>query len=268
MIEACIISKIMCSSIAPDICSAISIMNDKCLDAAHASKHGILRFGTTARKKISDNNQRIVKFVKNDALDTGGILRFIKKNWVHLLAYAIAWGVIVTGVGLMYGFKATALPLTIGLGCGFALGTALGIGTVCLFNPKNDHEPNTAWGFLNKWFNSLDANGTRAIFVSVGVTVILAATVVFPYALGGAMGCILGNVVATKIFFNIKKTCGYQVEGNLDLGSATKTPQMLAEEQKKLADDQQDIQKKVNFMQDTINSLHRRLQELEEKKAP
>ncbi|MCH9625349.1 MAG: hypothetical protein S4CHLAM123_05200 [Chlamydiales bacterium] len=128
---------------------------------------------------------------------------FIHQNWKQLLAYLLAWTVIVVGTGLLYGFEAVALPLTIGLAFGFGLGIMSGIlmvETLKVYDPENTlNGQNTLWNLLNRGLESLDPNGTRLIMLSVAVTVILATAVVFPYATGGLLGVFIGNQIATKI---------------------------------------------------------------------
>jgi hypothetical protein len=120
---------------------------------------------------------------------------FIKNNWRPLVAYIFAWGLIITCTGLMYGFEAVALPLTIGLACGLVFGIITGILTVKVFDPSGEV---TIWNFLNQGIERLDPNGTRQIVLAVAITVLLAAAVVFPYVIGAVMGIILGNQLATK----------------------------------------------------------------------
>lgn len=185
----------------------------------------------TTHSKFQNAKEKTSHFIATDE----GIVRFIKKNWSQLITYAIAWSVIVSGVGLIYGFQATAIPLMIGLGCGVAFGMLLGILTVSVWDRSNRWDgQNTIWNFLNEKLSSLD-NGTRAIVISVCVTVVLAVTVVFPYVAGGVLGIIIGNHLTTKIGYNIKKSYySTQDFGYLDLGPNPKSPHSLEERAKKL----------------------------------
>lgn len=117
---------------------------------------------------------------------------FVRHKWDALLAYLFAWGLIVTCTGLMYGFEAVALPLTIGLSGGLAAGIISGILTVKL-NSKF-----TLWQGLNSILNPLDSN-TRQVVFSVAVTVLLAAAVVFPYVIGAGFGILIGNQLAVQV---------------------------------------------------------------------
>jgi hypothetical protein len=119
---------------------------------------------------------------------------FVKNNWKPLLAYLVAWSVIIASSGLLYGFKAVALPLTIGLGAGLGFGLIVGILTAKAFGSKE-----TLWNRLNSVIERLDPNGTRQIVLAVGVSVLLAASVVFPYVLGGLFGMFIGNQLAVKV---------------------------------------------------------------------
>lgn len=133
---------------------------------------------------------------------------YIRYNWVTILTYYLAWGVILGCTGLMYGFKAVSLPLSVGLTCGIGFGLISGTLTVLIVRAKThqkihkDQLP-SLWTYLNHWINGLDENGTRRIVLSVAVTVILAAAVVFPYVIGGLLGMIIGNHLATKIGLNV-----------------------------------------------------------------
>lgn len=119
--------------------------------------------------------------------------RFVKENWETLLAYSFAWGVIITCTGMLYGFQAVAFPLTIGLGGGLGFGLVFGL----LSGSFSDSF--TPWNYLNTAIEHLDQNGTRQIVLAVAVTVVLAASVVFPYALGGVFGLFIAWQVAFKI---------------------------------------------------------------------
>jgi hypothetical protein len=121
---------------------------------------------------------------------------FTKSNWRQLIAYILAWGVVVTCTGLMYGFQAVALPLTIGLACGLAFGVITAILILKAHDPTGN---STFWNWLNHGIENLDANGTRQIVLAVAVTVLLAASVVFPYVLGAVIGIFIGNQLASKV---------------------------------------------------------------------
>lgn len=127
---------------------------------------------------------------------------FIQKNWKRILCYLVAWSVILICSGVLYGFQAVAFPLSIGFAIGCGLGGIMGILTTTVLDPENHHNGiNTAWGFLNSGIEKLNQNGTRQIVLSISVTVLLAAAVIFPYALGGVLGFVAGDQLATKIGF-------------------------------------------------------------------
>lgn len=132
------------------------------------------------------------------ALETavGKTAAFVANNWKQLIGYIFAWGVIITCTGLLYGFQAVALPLTIGLGCGAAFGVIAGILSVNSFDPQGKY---TLWNLLNQGIDGLDQNGTRQIVLAVAVTVLLAASVVFPYVMGAVFGLFIALQVAVKI---------------------------------------------------------------------
>lgn len=142
-------------------------------------------------------------------------INFIRDSWKQLLAYIFAWGVVIACTGLMYGFHAVAFPFAIGMGCGFIFGGITGILTVTVFDDKKKKDfgienqvvsdvrnktvkINTLWDLLNHGIEQLDPNGTRQIFLAVAVTVILAASVVFPYVIGALFGIFIGNQLVTK----------------------------------------------------------------------
>ncbi len=120
---------------------------------------------------------------------------FVKTHWRELVAYAFAWGIIITCTGLMYGFEAVALPLTIGITCGLFFGVLMGVIVVKVLDPSGTKTP---WNFLNEMIEKLDANGTKQIVLAVAVTVILAAAVVFPYVIGAVLGFMVGFQFAAK----------------------------------------------------------------------
>ncbi len=206
---------------------------------SYRSRHNLVKVGDQISRNIGDlgasvasGASSIATTIKTDK----GIIRFVRANWGRLLSYTVAWGIIFAGVGLMYGFKATAIPLSIGMGCGSAFGVLLGILSVTVFDSlAKEKGNNTLWCLINKGFNSLDSNGTRAILVSVCVTVVMAASVVFPYVLGIIFGIIVGNHLATKISYNVKVSLGHKVEGHLDLGMNLKDPQVQATQLKELS---------------------------------
>jgi hypothetical protein len=152
---------------------------------------GIDEISSKITSNASHINEHIVK----------KIVRFIKDNWATLIKFSIAWGVIIAGIGLLYGFSAVAWPLAIGLSCGIGFGLLTGVITKTIIKPDTDAK--TIWEFVNSWINGLDANGHRAIVTSIIVTVVLAATVFFPIAVGSILGFVLGNHISTKIAYGL-----------------------------------------------------------------
>ncbi len=126
----------------------------------------------------------------------GKTATFVKNNWRQLVGYLLTWGVIISCTGLLYGFKAVALPLTIGLGFGAAFGLIAGLLSVNSFDPEGKY---TLWNILNQGIEGLDQNGTKQIVLAVAVTVLLAASVVFPYVMGAVFGLFIALQVAVKI---------------------------------------------------------------------
>ncbi|MCH9628149.1 MAG: hypothetical protein S4CHLAM2_18040 [Chlamydiales bacterium] len=131
---------------------------------------------------------------------TAKTVRFVRENYVQIFAYILAWGVIVACSGTLYGFEAVALPLTIGFGCGLGVGGIIGILMTTAIDPRNKWRGyNTGWDLINSGVEKLDPHGTRQIVLAISVTVLLAACVIFPYALGAVFGILVGNQVATKV---------------------------------------------------------------------
>lgn len=129
---------------------------------------------------------------------TSKVCRFIKHNWHKLLVFCVAWGIVVAGVGLMYGFKHASLPLLKGFGYGLAFGVLTGIVTVKIDKDDKYKNNNTFWSMINGAINTLDF-GTRGMVISVSGTVIAASTVIFPVAAGAAMATVIANHFTTKI---------------------------------------------------------------------
>ncbi len=150
---------------------------------------GYAIYATT--KKITDTINKDARLTK----------RFIRDNWNNLLAGILASIIVLTSNGILYGFQAVALPLTIGLGIGSGVGGIIGVLTSKIFDPDRDHDgKTTAWDLLNNnLIERLDANGMRPVMLSISITVLLAASVIYPYALGGICGFLVGNQVVTKI---------------------------------------------------------------------
>jgi len=162
---------------------------------------------------------------------------FIKNNWKPLLSYVLAWGLIVSCTGLMYGFKAVALPLTIGIGCGLAFGIITGILTVKVFDPDGKI---TLWNLLNQMIERLDPNGTRQIVLAIAVTVLLAASIVFPYVMGAVFGIMIGNQISTK------------AGSDQNLGSP---PEKDIKARENLKDNMSAMQQKIDLLQSRLESI-------------
>lgn len=186
-------------------CEAVSACGRRCYNSSYEgcvwikdqAVEGSHWVGTKAKDGYDCFVAPIARAVKSTAANTAD---YIKAHWKHLLAYIFAWGVIVVLSGSMYGFQTVALPLTIGIACGLALGILTGILTATVFDRKNERQDhNTLWGILNLGIDFLDANGTKNFLTALVVSVTIAASVIFPYAIGAVFGLFLGNYLATKI---------------------------------------------------------------------
>lgn len=124
---------------------------------------------------------------------------YVRENWKNGLIFIAAWTFIIGGTGLMYGFKAVALPLAIGVSSGIITGVFGGIIVVLSMSKDEMPEYNTIWKMINAGLNQLSPNGTRPIVISVATTVILASVVIFPLGAGFFIGILIGNHIATEI---------------------------------------------------------------------
>lgn len=167
-------------------------------------------FHTYIGKHVNEVAKRISLYLKGDK-DTN--------NVKSLFFYIAAWGAIAVGFGLLHGFQATALPLTIGMAGGCALGIVVGIITVKSvpftednikrIDPKELEEKGiqphidkySLWGLTTIWLDSLDANGTKMIIQTVLVTVLMTFTPIFPVPAGVLIGGICGNFIAIQIVY-------------------------------------------------------------------
>ncbi|MCB1084447.1 MAG: hypothetical protein KDK61_09070 [Simkania sp.] len=163
---------------------------------------------------------------------------FIQNNWRSLILFIVAGGVIIGGVGLMYGFEAVSLPLVIGFGCGLPIASLSGIIVTKWIDPEGKIENNTLWQLINAGLNKLPANGARPIVISVAVTVILAASAVFPLVMGIGFGILIGNHVATKI----------GLQQNFSSEGSQRKAQKLRDRVDHLIKEMQDIQTQLNAL--------------------
>ena len=132
---------------------------------------------------------------------------FINNNKAKIFKFLIAWAVIISFVGMLYGFSATAEPLAIGLGCGAAFGALLGI-TTSLITHKTSYnhgleknkDKNTLYAMMVYSLWEQD-DGTKALLTTVAVTVVFAAIAVFPLEVGVFMGVLVGNHVIVQLIY-------------------------------------------------------------------
>lgn len=137
--------------------------------------------------------------MKKGALHVG---TYIKNNWQKLTLYLVAWALIILASGALWGFKRTALPLTIGISAGLGFGLLTAILTAKVFDPKNKAAgKNTVWSLFFHKYNSLEFV-TRQIMLSVVTTVFLALCMKFPHTGGAVAGLIMGNHLFTYMLLN------------------------------------------------------------------
>lgn len=200
-----------CSCISDSISNAWS----DCEQSYFAAKEKVYTNLTSAATVVKDGAYLLGSSLKNGVchiaspfVETAArLVRYIKQYWTTILALGIAWGIIVAGIGAMYGFNATALPFTIGISIGFGVGLMTGLLTVKVLDPKNQHVNeegwayNTLWDLINAGLYQLDPNGTRMILLSVVVTVLLWAASYLPTPIGLLFGLLMGNKLATGAGF-------------------------------------------------------------------
>ncbi len=142
------------------------------------------------------------QYIKNGCVTAAGALKeaahkthtFVSKNKVKILMFLVAVGVITGGMGLMYGFKAVALQVTIGIGGGLCFGVIVGILSYHVLKTEK-----SVWGHIKIGIDYLDEWGVRPFVIAVAVTVLLATSLKFPYVMGGVFGTVVGNDIIFKI---------------------------------------------------------------------
>lgn len=148
---------------------------------------------SSANRQTLSGLQSCVKTIATPAIKT---YHYIKDNFGTLVKNIISWAVIITCVGLLYGFSATAEPLAIGIGCGMGFGALLGLISWKLLE-KTSHDlanypdSNTLWKNINGLMSQ--SVGTSGILATIVVTVIFAALAIFPFEVGIMMGVIMGS---------------------------------------------------------------------------
>lgn len=184
---------------------------------------------------------------------------YIKNNWQKLTLYLVAWALIVVASGALWGFKRTALPLTIGISAGLGFGLLTAILTAKVFDPKNKAAgKNTAWSLFFHKYNALEFV-TRQIMLTVVTTVFLALCMKFPHTGGAVAGVVMGNHLFTYMLLNnaLKKT-----KEETDHNPAT--IEELQNQRDSLKDE---LQKSCRIAEERLNELQedfeRRLQILE-----
>ncbi len=148
---------------------------------------------------------------------------FVRDHFAKIVKFFLSWAVILSFTGLLYGFHATSLPLSIGLGCGAAVGVVLGICSKAIFHKTRcalDANPgkNTIYGQISWWLWEQD-EGTKALLNCVAVTVIFAAIAIFPLETGVFLGVLVGNHVVVAIILydeHAKKDIPVTIPGQIE----------------------------------------------------
>jgi len=142
------------------------------------------------------------------------IALFMQKNWPKLTAYLISWGVIVLIMGGIHGFETVGKPLAIGLAGGVGGGVLSGAILVSVHREEEDDwSPMSGWQlFRNYILRKLD-QGTRSLFISVVVYLILHTMPYLPTTVGVFIGLAMGNHLVTQILI---KPSDLTIEQRLD----------------------------------------------------
>lgn len=178
--------------------------------------------------------QQKIAFAVTDPILRGTSLTatYVKENWKSLIAFVLAWGVILGVMGLTYGFEATARPLAIGLGLGLLPGILFGIVVVnitqgplkhpdtniyTVTNAEDEEIPVTAkyidyyslWGLANKELYDLVPPGTRAIAAAILVNIMLVPLIPsIPLPIGGAVSFLACSYLVPRIaYWQFIKDC-------------------------------------------------------------
>lgn len=123
---------------------------------------------------------------------------YIREHWKILTIYTVAWALIITSCGILYGFKRTALPLTIGMSAGIGVGITTAILTTKVFDPQAKYRgTNTVVGWFAHKSLVVDPT-TKQIALTILIAVYLAACIKFPHATGGLTGLVVGNFVGVQ----------------------------------------------------------------------
>jgi hypothetical protein len=225
------------------------------IDASITSAQGSPDKGSLHGRKAKVKSAGSCSCWCNGARNT---VRFIKENWPTIILLAVAWGGIIAGMGAMYGFKATALPLTVGLGCGVGCGVLIGLLTVHVLDPQNEHQGmNTLWDVVNVGFYKLEANGTRGILQAVVITVVLWAAGIFPTPMGVVFGVFMGNLVIVRIGFIDSQYIDPALE------QLAEDPLKRAEILKKLAEGHDNLVATAQTYQNQLAEAQQRLADME-----
>jgi hypothetical protein len=136
---------------------------------------------------------------------SGRVGAYIKEHWKTLIIYTVVWALIIVSSGILYGFKRTALPLTIGMSAGVGFGLITALLTTKVFDPHNKHSGrNTAVGWFSHHSIKVDPT-TKQIALTILVAVYLAACIKFPHATGALSGAVIGNHLFVQLLCHKKK---------------------------------------------------------------
>jgi len=159
--------------------------------SSKATTHYAGKFGRmfTQVAHVTEDNAHSISssFTKS----TGRVGTYVSEHWETLVIYTVAWALIIVSSGILYGFKRTALPLTIGMSAGLGFGFVTALLTTKVFESNE-----TAVSWFAKKSLHVDPT-TKQIGLTIMVAVYLAACIKFPHATGGITGAVIGNHLFT-----------------------------------------------------------------------
>jgi hypothetical protein len=174
---------------------------------AQGGEQGSISIGATLTSGCTKVKDGIVNAGSKLAKGARHVYDYVTNNIGKILKFLVSWGVILSFVGMLYGFSATAEPLAIGLGCGAGFGALLGVASA-LMVPKwleKNKDKNTLYSMMTYSLWEQD-EGTKALLTTVAVTVVFAAIAVFPLEVGVFMGVLVGNhIIVNLIYYDKNK---------------------------------------------------------------
>jgi hypothetical protein len=166
----------------------------------------ICPFNTLFTQKHTDERAVSLNSEQPSYSLTRKVSSFIRDNWRILVAYAIAWALIIVVMGAMHGFSKVSVPITIGLSAGIIFGALTAIvivGMIHKYNKSHKEDekitPYSGWQLFRKCVLSQLDQMISTLFVSVMVTLICLVMLRLPHGTSSIIGAIMGNHLFTQI---------------------------------------------------------------------